>query len=611
MPATPETCSLAPELPFGSDFARHAAHLRGKGVELIDHRVDRVFQLKDLALYVHGDFAREVAAGHGGGDFGDVPHLTGEVVRHRVDVVREILPRASHIRHLSLSAELALCAYFARHPAHLGGKGVQLIHHGIHGFLELKDLAFHVHCDLARKIAARDGRRHVGDIAHLRGEIRSHRVNVVGEILPCPSHAADLCLTAELALGADLSSHTGYFGGEPVQLIHHCIDGVLEFEDFALDVHGDRLRKVSICHGSGDVGDVAHLGSEIGSHRVDVVGEVLPGTSNPGHDGLSAQFPFGSDLARDAGHFRSEGIQLVYHRIDGFLQLKDFPFHIHGDLARQVASRDRRGDVGDIAHLRGEVVCHRVDVVGEILPRPGNTTDLGLAAEFAFRPDLPGHACDFGGKGIELIHHGVDGFLQLENLSLDIHGDLPRQVAACDRCRDVGNVAHLRGEVARHLVDAFGEVLPDAGNALDLRLSAELALGADFARDTGNFRRENGELVDHAIYQFGRMQKLAFQSLAVHFERHHLPQIALCHCPDCASDLCGWTRKVVHERVERFDFVGPTSDETARCHALSQTALLSDHSGDMRSLPCAAFAHRHHLVEDVGDFAFHSRPSNR
>ena len=38
-------------------------------------------------------------------------------------------------------------------------------------------------------------------------------------------------------------------------------------------------------------------------------------------------------------------------------------------------------------------------------------------------------------------------------------------------------------------VDVVGEVLPGAGDAFDVRLAAELALGADLAGDAGHFAR--------------------------------------------------------------------------------------------------------------------------
>ena len=52
---------LAAELALGADFARHARHFRGEAVELIDHRVDGVLELEDLALHVDGDLLRQIA----------------------------------------------------------------------------------------------------------------------------------------------------------------------------------------------------------------------------------------------------------------------------------------------------------------------------------------------------------------------------------------------------------------------------------------------------------------------------------------------------------------------------------------------------------------------
>src|SRR5204863_172046 len=83
---------LAAEAPLGADLARDAGDLGGEGAQLVDHRVDRVLQLEDLAADVDGDLLGQVACGHGGGHLGDVPHLAGEVRGHRVDVVGEVLP---------------------------------------------------------------------------------------------------------------------------------------------------------------------------------------------------------------------------------------------------------------------------------------------------------------------------------------------------------------------------------------------------------------------------------------------------------------------------------------------------------------------------------------
>src|SRR5204862_488504 len=68
---------LAAELAFGADFAGDAGDFGGEGAELLHHGVHGLFELKDFAADVHGDFAGEVAVGHRDGDFGDVADLGG------------------------------------------------------------------------------------------------------------------------------------------------------------------------------------------------------------------------------------------------------------------------------------------------------------------------------------------------------------------------------------------------------------------------------------------------------------------------------------------------------------------------------------------------------
>src|SRR5205807_2350217 len=68
---------LAAEDAFRAYFAGHACHFRGKGVELVHHRVLGVVLPIYFALDVDGDLLGEVAVGHGLGDVGDVAHLAG------------------------------------------------------------------------------------------------------------------------------------------------------------------------------------------------------------------------------------------------------------------------------------------------------------------------------------------------------------------------------------------------------------------------------------------------------------------------------------------------------------------------------------------------------
>ena len=52
---------LAAELALGADLARHARHFGGERPQLVDHRVDGLLQLQDLAAHVDRDLARQVA----------------------------------------------------------------------------------------------------------------------------------------------------------------------------------------------------------------------------------------------------------------------------------------------------------------------------------------------------------------------------------------------------------------------------------------------------------------------------------------------------------------------------------------------------------------------
>ena len=185
--------------------------------------------------------------------------------------------------------------------------------------------------------------------------------------------------------------------------------------------------------------------------------------------------------------------------------------HRHGDLLREVAVRDGGRDLGDVAHLVGEVAGQHVDVVGQVLPGAADALDVGLAAQLALGADLLRDARDLGRERAQLIDHRVDGVLELEDLALDVDGDLLRQVAVRDRGRDLGDVAHLRGQVVREQVDVVGQVLPGAGDAGHLRLRAQLALDTDGARDAGDLLGEDAERLGHAVERVGERGDLALR----------------------------------------------------------------------------------------------------
>src|SRR5262249_31299408 len=158
-----------------------------------------------------------------------------------------------------------------------------------------------------------------------------------------------------------------------------------------------------------------------------------------------------------------------------------------------------RGDLGDVPDLVGQVGGHRVHRVGEVAPRSGDVLDVGLAAELALGADLARHARHLGGEGGELVDHGVERRLELQDLALGVDGDLLGEVAVGDGGGHVGDVPDLVGEVRGHRVHRVGQVAPRARDVLDVGLAAELALGADLPGHARHLAGERAQLVHHRV----------------------------------------------------------------------------------------------------------------
>src|SRR5690606_40759806 len=129
--------------------------------------------------------------------------------------------------------------------------------------------------------------------------------------------------------------------------------------------------------------------------------------------------------------------------------------------------------------------------------------------EFALGADFAGHAGDLVGEGGELVDHRVDGVLQLGRAHLCTPVARLRRMAGRHRRRHLGDVAHLVGQAVRHRVDVVGEVLPDAGDALDVGASAEFALGADYAGHAGDLVGAGGQPADLRVHDVLELDHLA------------------------------------------------------------------------------------------------------
>ncbi len=163
------------------------------------------------------------------------------------------------------------------------------------------------------------------------------------------------------------------------------------------------------------------------------------------------------------------------------------------------------------------------------------------------------------------------------DLTAGIHGDLLGQVALRHRGGHLGDVADLIGQVSRHRVHRLGEIPPYPGHALDPRLPAEIALGADLAGDPGDLVGKGRELVHHGVHRRTDAQELAPHRLAGDLHRNMLRKIALRDRGDDPRDLVRRPRKVVDERVDRLVRHRPTAFEPEIGHPLGQPAVPPDH----------------------------------
>src|SRR6185312_294144 len=219
----------------------HVAELREVGLQRVllaialggdaqgtDHRVDVVLEVGDFAAYVDLDRAREVALGDRGRDLGDRAHLGGEIGRQSIHVGGQVLPDAGGARHLGLSAEAPLDPDLARHGGHLVGEDGQRFGHAVDGVGQRGDFALGLDRQLLAEVARGYRGHHPRDAAHLGGQVRGHRIDVVGQVLPGARDARYTCLAAQVAFGADLARDARDLGGEAVQLVDHGVDGVFQ-----------------------------------------------------------------------------------------------------------------------------------------------------------------------------------------------------------------------------------------------------------------------------------------------------------------------------------------------------------------------------------------------
>ena len=151
----------------------------------------------------------------------------------------------------------------------------QVVDHGVDVVFELGDLAARFDLDRARQVALGDGGRHLGDRAHLRGQVGGQQVHVAGEVLPGAGGAGHVGLPAQPALDADLARDVGDLLGKRGQRVGHVVDGLGQRRDLALGLDRQLLAQIAVGDRGDDLHDAAHLVGQVRGHDVDRVGRDL------------------------------------------------------------------------------------------------------------------------------------------------------------------------------------------------------------------------------------------------------------------------------------------------------------------------------------------------
>ena len=156
------------------------------------------------------------------------------------------------------------------------------------------------------------------------------------------------------------------------QIADHFVDVVLDECNLALRFHLNRTRQIALGDCGRDINNCTKLCSQVRCQSVNVIGQISPCARGARHVRLAAEFSFHAHFSRDGRNLLRECRQRVDHVVDRLGELGNFALGFEEEFALQIAVCHCRHDLCDATHLISQVRRHKVDVVGEILPRSRN-----------------------------------------------------------------------------------------------------------------------------------------------------------------------------------------------------------------------------------------------
>ena len=179
---------------------------------------------------------------------------------------------------------------------------------------------------------------------------------------------------------------------------------------------------------------------------------------------------------------------------------------------------------------------------------------------------------------VELVHHRVDGVLQLENFALHVDRDFVRQVAVRDGGGHLGDVADLAGEVARPWkFTRVGQVLPRAGDAGTSAWPPSLP-----SVPTSRATRVTSEANERSWSTIVLMVFFELQNFAVHIDRDFLRQVAVGHGRGHFGDVADLAGQVAGHEVHGVGQIFPGAGDALHLGLAAELAFGADFAGHAR-----------------------------
>ena len=197
----------------------------------------------------------------------------GQVRRHRVHALGQVLPDAADLAHLGLPAELALGADLARHARDLGREHAELLDHGVDDRRRAQELArerpaVDVELDRLQQVPLRDGRDRAGHLGDRADQVVDQRVVRDLHLAPRAARARDPGALADLAFLADDLADASHLAGHVLVQRDDLVEAIGDLAFQAGPVGRKSYGEVAVAHRLEPLQQHAQVGGWVGGHAV-------------------------------------------------------------------------------------------------------------------------------------------------------------------------------------------------------------------------------------------------------------------------------------------------------------------------------------------------------